>query len=87
MLLNKTYEETPDPLPQDYDYIIPSEYCTFHEAKQDENGNWIIDTPVDLENASGDDENKDLDTEEDDKKDNYNYLDANGMPNWLRNDR
>lgn len=58
--LNKKYETEPTVKPQDYDYIVPTEYCTFHEAVKDEDGNWIDEDSVDTsQNTSG-----------------YNYLDS-----------
>lgn len=73
--LNKVYEEVPNPKPQDYDYIIPVDYCTFHEAKQDEEGNWITDSP----SYSGDLSDANKQSGDGDA----NLYDENGMPDWL----
>ena len=79
VFLNKSYETVPSKLPQDYDYIIPTEYCDLpaHAALQDENGNWITNYPI----PSGD-QNTNLESGDD----NYNdLLDENGAPNWIGN--
>ena len=76
--LNKVYEDVPDPKPQDYDYIIPVDYCTYHKAETDENGNWIVDFPsysgdiiIDKEDESGEDD----------------LVNEDGMPIWLDTSR
>lgn len=80
--LNKTYETVPNPKPQDYDYIIPTEYCTFHEANKDENGNYIENSPVN----SGEDTNSKNDNVKD-EDDDFDLLDENGVPDWINNSK
>lgn len=77
--LNKTYEAVPNPKPEDYDFIIPTEYCAFHEALKDENGNWIINTPT-TPTYSGD-----ISTSVSGEDDDSGLYDENGMPTWLGN--
>lgn len=76
--LNKKYETVPTVKPQDYDYIIPTEYCTFHAAEKDSDGNWFDDNNNDDDD---DDENPSG------SNSRYNYLNKNGMPDWLTNTR
>lgn len=97
VFLNKGDKGTPNAKPGDYDVMLPTEYCTFHGNGQDENGNWIISDPeVDTEIDKINDEvlNNNENTENEDEKtnsgnnntksnENYNYLDINGVPNWL----
>lgn len=55
--LNKTYETVPTTLPADYDYIVPTEYCTYHDAEKDEDGNWLDSNKQDEDNDKHLDEN------------------------------
>lgn len=73
--LNKTYDVEPKVLPKDYDYMIPTTYCTVHEAQMDENGNWIYDYPWynndenNYNNSGNEDESGD-----DEEKEPYDYF-------------
>ena len=51
--IDKKYTEKPSVLPNDFDYAIPMDYCEYHYAEKDENGNYITsnDTTEDNNNS------------------------------------
>ncbi len=98
VFLNKKYDTPPNPLPDDYAYIIPPTYCTVHAAEQDENGDWVDDYPItnnDSNNYDDEDDEDNNDILDDDittnetnnkptkKEDSSNYVDGNGVPSWI----
>jgi len=116
IFIDKGSKGTPNAKPADYDYTLPTEYCTFH-GTQDEDGNWIIpDTTPDINNEEIDNNttngsgssvqensnnitdngasntntinnnNNNTTTQSQDDNSN-NYLDVNGVPNWINNNK
>lgn len=51
--IDKKYTEKPSVLPNDFAYAIPMDYCEYHYAEKDENGNYITsnDTTEDNNNS------------------------------------
>ncbi|MBQ9314175.1 MAG: PBP1A family penicillin-binding protein [Clostridia bacterium] len=104
VFIDKGDKGTPNTKPGDYDAMLPTEYCTFHEAVRDENGNWlitdpIVDNEIDNINHGTDEDNSEDNSSKSDKteentnstsnddKEPYNYLDVNGVPNWINNNK
>lgn len=87
VFLNKAYDTVPSKRPDDYDYIIPTEYCDLpaHAALQDENGNWIQDNSTIGGNYLENNTNNENAGENNDAP--YNYLGNNSMPEWLNTKR
>ncbi len=59
--IDKNYTEKPSVLPNDFDYVVPMDYCEYHYAEKDENGNYITsnDTTEDSNNSGNSENNND----------------------------
>ena len=60
--IDKNYTEKPSVLPNDFDYAIPMDYCEYHYAEKDENGNFVTSNDdvsnIEDNNSENNDEKK-----------------------------
>lgn len=50
--IDKGAKGTPNTKPGDYEYMVPTEYCTYHGGVQDENGNWVLPEDIEIDNLN-----------------------------------
>lgn len=96
VFIDKGEKGTPNATPNDYAYMVPKDYCTFHGNNQENDLNWLENEHNNNNSESNNSETKNENKNEDKSSNNSdnknkvdddtsNLYDVNGVPNWISN--